>query len=1137
MLSVLMSAALFWGCIQEMDSPAHAGQTEVVQFSVASGGNDVPQTKGERYYGYLSVEEDSWDLLPQVEADTKTSLLNQLDGFAGVFGYINNAPMTDFSNLEFEFDGDELVSKSQSTPVYWKNISSSDSDNVDFFVYAPREEEFQILKTEKQETDLETGTVKLSYAYSFEYTASSQQDIVVAHAGVKGNNREPVTLEFNHIFTAIRFYVASDISNVVSLKITGVNDKGTYTFGKGWSGQTKSKDIVSYTCGIGDILMMIPQSFAGESGANVVLRYKESADATETKTISASLDGQIWKPGRLISYTVHKQVQSGGADSYIYLDLAAGNVTINSTSYSGKVFVEGMSEAQEVSGNHLESNKYYVFQSNPDDADYFGGYTNEADFRKKQNCMIPNYPGVTYNGQSWADFITNNANVEQVIEVWDDGKYVRGESFNYQHEGYKGVAVVRDAGRTHTKNYILVQGQGDEGNVVKYDLTIDDIYSVIQEPVTSANFRARDKGGIAYIPSGYTELKVNFIGDNRMGCLHINNRPTDKIILEGTGSLTVADADFMTREEATYSTSDYGDDKGYISNFWNSAIGNNTNENDPNPYNENVSNLYINSGVIFAGTTKAEDASAIGGGGNGDGQVFITGGKVTAVATSAGTAIGGGMGHNSQGGKGYVVISGGNIYAYNHANRWGIASSAIGGGGSSGNIGSDGNVTISGGSIYAYSELGTAIGGGSSSTKVGGNAVVKISGGYIVAKTGNPISNGIGGGTGGTTLGSNGGSATIEISGNPIIRTGSVGGGMKKNTSGTIGSAAINISGGDIQAQFVMAKGAGVAPKFVMSGGNLRNSATDDDEYLHVQPKGGAVYMEDGTLTMSGGSITHCSAVEGGAIYVNGGNVTIDGDASISGNLARGGNGGAICINNGNFTMQGGASITGNAAQYNNGGGSGGGVYVSSSNNLSVSLLSGSIMGNSADRYGGGISVDMGSSSGKKADIVIGTSDGTKSTPTITGNGTQVSGGGLYAEGIGAALTIYSGTIFDNTTSGYTYNPDIANEGGMVTLVGDGDEVGENGEVITEGQVKLNYVEVTYDPNQGKINGSAEPYVQKIVTSTNSLLVPPTDVTKTGYDFVGWNTRNDGLGDDPPLDRTVNLSGNLYLYAKWQIQR
>ena len=872
----------------------------------------------------------------------------------------------------------------------------------------------------------------------------------------------------------------------------------------------------------------------------MVLTYK---DATETKDITLSLDGQIWEPGRLITYTIHKQAPSGQSDSYIYFDLAAGNVTITATTATGFVYVNGKTGTdgklapQAVTVNHAEANKYYVYQSNPDNAKYFGGYLSEADFNNKTNCQIPNYPGVTYKGQPWADFITNNSNVEQVIEVWDNGKNVRGESFNYVHEGYKDVAVVRDAGRTHTRNYILVQGQGTEGKVVKYDVTIDDIYSVLQVPVKNGGeFRARDKGGISYIPSGHTELKVNFVGDNRMGCLHINNRPTDKIILEGTGSLTVADADFMTREEATYGTSDYGDDTGYVSNFWNSAIGNNTNESDPNPYNENVHNLYINSGVIFAGTTKAEDASAIGGGGNGDGQVFITGGKVTAVATSAGTAIGGGMGHTSQGGKGNVHISGGNVYAYNHANRWGIASAAIGGGGSDGNIGSDGNVTISGGSIYAYSELGTAIGGGSSSTRVGGNANVTITGGYIVAKTGNPISNGIGGGTGGTYSGSNGGSARITISGNPIIRTGSVGGGMKKNTSGTIGSANIDIKGGDIQAQFVMAKGAGVAPVFTMSYGRIRNSATDDGEYLHVQPKGGAVYMEDGTLTMSGGSITNCSAAEGGAIYVNGGDVTIEGTAEISGNLARGGNGGAICINNGNFIMQGTSSIKGNAAQYNNGGGNGGGVYVSSSENVSVQLLSGSITGNSADRRGGGVAVDMGSASGKTADIVIGTQNGSKSTPTITGNTTLVSGGGLYAEGLGAKLTIYSGTIFENKTFGYTYNPDIANEGGMVTLFGDGDTLDSNGSVI-EGQVKLNYVEVTYDPNQGKINGSTKPYVQKVVTSTNSLLLPPESVTKTGYTFMGWNTRKDGLGQDKSSGDIINLSENLYLYAKWQIQQ
>ena len=137
---------------------------------------------------------------------------------------------------------------------------------------------------------------------------------------------------------------------------------------------------------------------------------------------------------------------------------------------------------------------------------------------------------------------------------------------------------------------------------------------------------------------------------------------------------------------------------------------------------------------------------------------------------------------------------------------------------------------------------------------------------------------------------------------------------------------------------------------------------------------------------------------------------------------------------------------------------------------------------------------------------------------------------------MGAKLTIYSGTIFENKTFGYTYNPDIANEGGMVTLFGDGDTLDSNGSVI-EGQVKLNYVEVTYDPNQGKINGSTKPYVQKVVTSTNSLLLPPESVTKTGYTFMGWNTRKDGLGQDKSSGDIINLSENLYLYPKWQIQQ
>ena len=555
-------------------------------------------------------------------------------------------------------------------------------------------------------------------------------------------------------------------------------------------------------------------------------------------------------------------------------------------------------------------------------------------------------------------------------------------------------------------------------------------------------------------------------------------------------------------------------------------------------------------------------------------------------------------------------ITGGNVYAYNHANIWSIASSAIGGGGSLRSIGSDGNVNISGGNIYAYSALGTAIGGGSSSMQRGGNAVINISGGNIIARSG--AGNGIGGGSGGTNSGSNGGSATVRISGNPVIRTGSVGGGKTDNEAGIIGSADIGISGGDIQAQFVMAAGASIAPEFRMSGGFVRNSdVTDpDDGYHNIVSNGGAVYMEDGTFEMSGGTIADCSAEyggavyirkgsksllnpsfvmngtarikgcsavgDGGAVYLENGTVTISGSAqildnvsrgsggavcvrktsssvpsftmsgghldrnvavsgggavyieggsvtvsggSISGNLVEEGNGGAVCINSGSFTMpsDGAAEINGNVAQMSSGsvGGYGGGVYVTSgSEKVDVDILSGMIKGNSSSMRGGGIAVDM--SSGVEAEVVVGVS-GSSSTdnPDITGNVTLYEGGGLYVNGSAADVIINSGQIVDNRTVGYVANPDVMNEGGMVTLNG--------GEVAS--------VYVHYEANYENAAALAS---QRIVTDTKNILSAPS-VSRNGFKFVRWNTRQDGLGTDYTDGQIVKRSSDLTLYAIWTV--
>ena len=452
---------------------------------------------------------------------------------------------------------------------------------------------------------------------------------------------------------------------------------------------------------------------------------------------------------------------------------------------------------------------------------------------------------------------------------------------------------------------------------------------------------ARTKAGIGFNAGSNSKLTITTVGDNRVSAVHYHggDGKNNELIFEGTGSLTVGAASGKT---VFYNTTYVGEtverDTTFIDNHWCSAIGGNDSG------EGNSCGIIINSGNIFAGTTKAENCTAIGAGGNDKGIITINGGTITAVATTTGTAIGGGIGFNSSGGVGKVTINGGNVYAYNHKNRWSIPSSAIGGAGSSASSGTIGYVTINGGYVYAYSAFGTAIGGGSSATNVGGNADVTITGGQVIAKSANGA--GIGGGSAYTNATANntatfdGGTAKIKISGEPIIRTGSIGGGSTGAKKGQIGSADIEISGGDIQAQFVMAAGADVKPKFTMTDGIIRNSYTDDEEYKHTKEQGGAVYLEDGTFKMTGGVIKNCSAEQGGAVYIAGTETTTftmkggeihscfaTGKKNENGVVLERGHGGAVCLNGGVVQMSGGR-IWNNYSENGNGGA----IYINNGN-------------------------------------------------------------------------------------------------------------------------------------------------------------------------------------------------------------
>lgn len=1196
----MLQALLAVGCMDELrDEKIYTSSDDEICFQAAVS---AQVKSGIDYcFGYLSVEEEDLSMVSGV-ASTKAAPQTSLNGLeASVRAYIYDTWNADVSPSAWEKLNDkkfifkDYFLKAESDPVTWKSAAAETGNTMRVYAVSPYGLETGL------DTDIypDSGTGVPTITHSVSTDPAEHEEVLVAVAEVaKGDYYHNVPLEFKHILTAVRFRMGFECS-VESLLLEGVCTQGTNILGTAdWSASVEKSFEISFAGGKsftsgeyvndGDgILMMIPQILGGN--ARLTLTYDGG------KTLSADLSGVRWEPGKLITYTLNETVQYSSVQ---YFDLAAGEVSINANNYTGYVYVGGV--ATKVQGPHLEGNMYYIYQSSEETEATNRNNTGWESVLGVGECRIPVYERVSYKGQKWSDYITNNQVVEDVIENWDNKAGTAG--------------AVRDVKRQHTMHHIEVSGS------IKCRMTIDNLYSRFQQASVG-----RTKGGLGFVPTGTgSYLRVNLVGDNRFGAVHYSNTSTtsgNQIIFGGTGSLTVADVDYLTAK-ATSTGGVEGDFKsGYYSNHWCSAIGNNDSA-------DHTHGIVFEGGVVFAGTTKVENCSAIGGGGNGHSTITIFGGDITAVATTTGTAIGGGIGFNSPGGSGTVTITGGNVYAYNFANRWDIPSSAIGGAGSKAQYGNTGTVTITGGNVYAQSAIGTAIGGGSSYSKYGGDAKITISGGQVIAKSVPaesglnpgvmiPAGAGIGGGTGctsGSAYGLNGGSAEVIIRNDPVIRTGSIGGGKTNSPGGYLGTAHITVEGGDIQAQFIMENTrSGLAadrPWFKMTGGVVRNSDVDDPEYYHVQRNGGAVYMADGTFTMTAGEIKDChgerggavyikgtdipvftmtggtisgchsdldggaiyledgvvnlggtglisacegekggaiyilkttsnvpkfvmesgtvtgcrSLSDGGAVYLEGGLVTVSG-GSIMDNLALGGNGGGVNIATGDFNMPSGctASIIGNSALIQSSkGGNGGGIYVSSvTSDVNVHVLSGEIRNNTADRFGGGLCVDMSKSMGAKAAVVIGVPSGVDESPMITANKALLQGGGLYVVGENADIDINSGTILNNTTSAYVANQDVANELGMVTLNG--------------GQVT--HVVVTFHGNGGYLNGM-ETATQNIVTATNSVLVQPAEINYPGYNFIGWHTRadgNDSKGQAYSNGDVMNLTSSLDLYAQWEM--
>ena len=258
------------------------------------------------------------------------------------------------------------------------------------------------------------------------------------------------------------------------------------------------------------------------------------------------------------------------------------------------------------------------------------------------------------------------------------------------------------------------------------------------------------------------------------------------------------------------------------------------------------------------------------------------------------------------------------------------------------------------------------------------------------------------------------------------------------------------------------------------------------------------MYVDSGTFTMNGGTVTGGQAQYGGAVYVSGGSFTMESGSSITGSSAGYAGGGVYVGSNGSFTMNDGTissntvsctgtdsraagggvynagnftmnngNISGNSASQSGQGSEaqGGGVFVAANGNFTMG--GGTIGGddynspnaNSAEQYGGGIFVaDKGSFTmtggaikGNKAagnassqgggvfvlsggTFVMGSSG--NNSGTVSGNYAQDQGGGVCLRDSNATFRMEAGTVTDNTSEAHGAGVAILS-GGKFEIKGD----------------------------------------------------------------------------------------------------
>ncbi len=260
---------------------------------------------------------------------------------------------------------------------------------------------------------------------------------------------------------------------------------------------------------------------------------------------------------------------------------------------------------------------------------------------------------------------------------------------------------------------------------------------------------------------------------------------------------------------------------------------------------------------------------------------------------------------------------------------------------------------------------------------------------------------------------------------------------LASNGTLTLNGNGANISGNNAVRVLYLATGANVTlNNLTISSGSASNGAgiySNGTLTLtgstvsgnNATKRAAGIYNNGGTLTLTNSTVSGNTGNYFGSIHNNGGTVTLI-NSSVSGNSANDG-GGIMNFYGGTLTLTN-STVSGNSANITGGGIYNGGTLTLNNSTVSgnsasngggiinygtVTLTNSTVSGNSASGYGGGI------------DNVYGTVTLTNST--VSGNSVNYEGGGIYN---GGTLTLTNSTVSGNSAN---YGGGIYN-GGTLTL-------------------------------------------------------------------------------------------------------